>query len=413
MGPEMTTDRETELCTSAERHAGVRLLAERAGGRPIRVAWDIRLSSRNLTGTGVYAARMLEHLAAHEDVEVQKLGGWGFLDRQRLLPLRVARTLLDIAWPQTGLPLAVRRLEADVLHAPAFVGPVWGSCPLVVTVHDTLYRRFPEQYPRWWTAYMNFVVPRVVRRAAALIAVSNHSKQDVVQVYGVVPERVHVVPHGVDHERFHPDAARGTESVLARYGVFGEYVLHVGALVRRKRIPVLLEAVAGLKARGRWGERQVVLAGPSSPGMPGGEEILAAVERLGLAGDVVFTGHVPDEWLPALYARAAALAFPSMYEGFGLPLIEAMACGTPVVAVAGSSVTEVVGDAGLLVPANDSAALGAALDQVLSERGLAHELRDRGLKRAAQFNWDDAARKTVEVYRSVVDESKRRRWVSG
>jgi len=368
----------------------------------LRVAWDVHQSKRNWTGTGVFAVHLLDHLRCQPGSELLPLAGWDVPTRRKGLPWRAARVVMDVIWTQAVLPFELAFLRPDVLHAPAFVAPLWGTCPLVVTIHDTIYCQFPEQHARWWVRYMNWLMPRVVARAAAIIAVSEATKQDVIRHFGADPSRIHVIYHGVDHGRFHPDAGTGAGPLLARYGIRGEYVLHVGALVMRKNIPLLLEAVALLKDRGHWGRRQVVLAGSASPGMPGAQAVYEAVDRLGLAEDVVCANHVPDAALPALYARAAVLAFPSRYEGFGLPLVEAMACGVPVVAAAGSAISEVVGTAGILISGDDREAFADGLLTVLENPEVRATLRERGLRRAANFTWDKAARQTIDVYREVV-----------
>lgn len=369
---------------------------------PIRVAFDMRSADRNQTGTGVYARQMLNHLRNCQDVDVQTLAGWRPFASRRSRPGRMARTAMDASWTHLQLPMVLARLNIDLLHSPAFVAPLWGTCPLVVTVHDTMYLRFPEQYAQWWLKSMAWQMPKVLARAKAVIVGSEAAKIDIVQDYGIDSTRVRVIYYGVDHERFRPTTDPGIVSRLARYGVKGEYVLHVGGLVARKNIPLLLEAVALLKRWGEWGARQVVVVGTSSPGMPGVQEIDANVRRLGLVEEVVFTGHVPDADLPTLYTGAAALAFPSRYEGFGFPLIEAMACGVPVIAAAGSSISEIVGTAGLLVPGGQPEAFAAGLQTVLEDASVRTVLRQRGLERAAEFTWERAAQQTVDVYRDVL-----------
>jgi glycosyltransferase involved in cell wall biosynthesis len=373
--------------------------------RMLRVAWDAQLGGRNQTGTGVYATQLLRHLRESGSLDLQVLRGWRPPRRRGGLLRRTARTVMEIGWTHAAIPVAVNRVRADVLHAPAFVAPLWGNCPVVVTIHDTIYHRYPEQYAGWWRAYMNLVMPRVVQRAAAVIVGSNHAKADLVRDYGADPARIHVVYYGVDHERFRPALGPDPDPSLRQYGIRGDYVLHVGALVTRKNIPLLLESVARLKSRGQWGQRQVVVAGKPSPGMPGPEAIHAAVNRFGLTDDVVFIGHAPDRLLAALYTGARVLAFPSRYEGFGFPLIEAMACGTPVVAAAGSSVSEVVAGAGRLVPVDDAEALAGALHEVLADPLTHARLRARGLTRAAAFTWERTAQQTAAVYHQVVAES--------
>jgi glycosyltransferase involved in cell wall biosynthesis len=378
--------------------------------RPLRVAWDAQVGGRNQTGTGVYATQLLSQLCQLDSLDIR------VLQRRRAQTARggavagrAARTVIEMAWTHALLPVTVARTGADVLHAPAFVAPLWGTCPVVVTIHDTIYRRYPEQYAGWWLAYMNLVMPHVVARAAAIIVGSNHAKQDLVRDYNADPARVHVVYYGVDHERFRPAHGPHPNSALEQFGIRGEYVLHVGALVTRKNIPVLLESIAQLKARGNWGQRQLVLVGKPSPGMPGADAIRSAVTRLGLTNDIVFLGHAPDTLLPTLYAEATVLAFPSRFEGFGFPLIEAMACGTPVVAAAGSSVSEVLAAAGRLVPVDDPESLANALYEVLTDPFTRERLRARGLARAAEFTWERTARQTAAIYQQIVAEFRRRK----
>lgn len=370
--------------------------------RPLRILWDTRLTSRGSTGIGTYATRKLEHLRHQPGIEIQTLSGWYVPDKWQSLPIRAIRLLAAVAWTQAALPTAAAYLKPDVLHVPVFTAPLWGTCPLVVTVYDTVYRRYPDQYPPLFAQYLDWFMPRGLKKAAAIIAISETTKQDVVEAYHIEPSRIHVIYLGVDHDRFNPNMASEAHNILENYGIRGEYVLYVGALVARKNIPLLLEAVGLIKARGQWGSRQVVIAGAAMPTLQGYLTIQEAVVRFGLQEDVIFTGHVPDDWLPALYARATVLAFPSRYEGFGLPLVESMASGTPVVAVDRSSVTEVLGDAGLLVPGGDAEAFAVGLLTILEKREVQRMLRHRGLKRAAEFTWELAAQRTVELYREIV-----------
>jgi glycosyltransferase involved in cell wall biosynthesis len=371
-------------------------------GPPLRVGWDVRLVSRNRTGSGVYARCLGEQLASHPQVELLPLDGWNWLDHKRGLPWRAARVLSDIAWTQVNVPIAAARVGAAVLHAPAYLAPVWGSLPLVVTAHDLSYRHFPEHFARWWVQYLNLVMPRVLQRAERVITVSEHAKRDIAAAYAIDPARIRVIYPGVDHRRFHPGATLGADTLARSYGIRCEYVLHVGALVARKNIPLLLEAVALLRDRGKWKSRQVVLVGGDTPGMIGAEAVHQAVDRLKLADEVVFADHVPDEHLASLYTQSAVLAFPSRFEGFGLPLVEAMACGVPVVAVGGSSVSEVVGNAGLLVGSDDPEAFATALLSALEDSTLRKELRARGLQRATDFTWERSADETIAVYHEAI-----------
>lgn len=372
---------------------------------PIRVAWDLGLVGRNRTGAGTYIRALTTELACLPEVDLRLLRGWQTVPEHVGVVGRAARALIDAAWIQVGLPRALKSAGVDLLHSPVSLAPLRAPCPVVVTMHDTIHRRFAEDYRRWWINYVDFVVPKVLRRAAAIIANSECTKRDLIDAYSLDPDVVRVIYHGVDFHRFCPGAASMAEEVLMRYGIRSEYVLHVGALVGRKNIPMLLEAVALLRSRGVWEGRQLVLAGAASPGLQGADAVYNSVDKLGLGDIVVFTEHVPAAWLPTLYAKAAVLAFPSKYEGFGLPVIEAMACGTPVIASSGSAVTEIASDAALLVDGDGPVDFADGLERILLDEDLKSTLRSRGLKRAADFSWSRAASDTAQVYRDVAAKS--------
>jgi glycosyltransferase involved in cell wall biosynthesis len=248
--------------------------------------------------------------------------------------------------------------------------------------------------------YMKTFMPLAVKSAAAIICGSEHSRQDIIQAYRLPPDKVRVVPYGIDQQRFHPGAVLDSHWASG-LGIRDGYLLHVGALAERKNIPALLRAIANLRSQGKWGSRQLVLAGPAPPGMTGASAVYETIQQLGLASSVVLAGHVPDDHIPGLYTHASALIMPSLYEGFGFPVLEAMSSGTPVIASNTSSLPEVAGDAALLVPPLDERALADAIANVLASSTTADELRSKGLQRARQFSWERTANKTLEVYRSV------------
>jgi glycosyltransferase involved in cell wall biosynthesis len=209
-----------------------------------------------------------------------------------------------------------------------------------------------------------------------------------------------VVYNGVDHARFRPGLPLDSQW-KQRIGLRGEYVLHVGSLSHRKNIPTLLRAIALLRNAGTWGARQLVLAGSESPGLPGADAIHSDIRDLDLSSVTVLAGHVPDAYVPALYANAAVLAVPSLYEGFGLTVLEGMAAGVPVVASNASCIPEIAQDAALLFPPRDERALANAIQDVFDRPSLAKDLKERGLARAAHFSWQRAASETAAIYRSV------------
>lgn len=368
--------------------------------KPIRVAWDNCFARRNLTGTGVYASRLLENLAREPNLVLESLNGWPDTVRGGSGLQRIFQVAGNLAWTHLDLPVRLWRRGFDLLHSPAFIAPLAAPCPVVITMHDITYLLYPSHFANWWIHYMKSVVPSTVRSAAAVICGSEHSRRDIMKAYALTAGKVHVVPYGVDHQRFH-SAAVLDPAWARQLGIREGYVLHVGELSHRKNIPTLLRAVAYLRGIGKWGSRQLVLAGSEAPGMVGAKEVHQTIGDLELSGNVILAGRVADEYLPGLYAKASLLVMPSLYEGFGFPVLESMAAGVPVVASNVSSLPEVAGDAAILVSPHEAEGLANAMAEVLDNPGVAAELRAKGLSRAQQFNWQRTAAETVQVYRSV------------
>jgi glycosyltransferase involved in cell wall biosynthesis len=379
----------------------------------MRVAIDARPAvSAGMTGVGHYTRELLLHIPNVDSATTYI--AW-YLNARRLFrpwrwdrrffPMRpnlVERwTPIPATWfERTALryeqPPLERLVRFDVLFAPNFVPPPTRTQRLVVTVHDLAFRRFPETAPaatrRWLTR-----LDRAVRGAAEIVVPSQASRADLVDLYPVDPDRVTVIHHGVDHDRFHPASPGEVDRVRRRYGIDGPYLLFVGGLEPRKNLPVLLQAYSALPDDLR---PALVLAGASVPWNPEGRTALA--EALGdlpahSRGRVILTGYVGDPDRAPLYAGAEALAFPSRYEGFGLPVLEAMACGTPVVTSNVSALPEIAGDDAVLVDPEDEGTIADGLRWVLEDESLRDRLRAAGPARAARFTWDDSARRHAEV----------------
>jgi len=282
----------------------------------------------------------------------------------------------------------------DLFHGTDNLLPAFRRVGTVLTLHDFVFRLFPRTTAPLNRLYLKLAMPHFLRRADALIAVSNSTRMDAERLYGVAPHRVHVVPLGVS-ERFAPrDREAVRRSLGDRYRLPEDFLLHVGAVEPRKNLQVLLEAL-------RWmeGERPaLVLAGPPGRGIRKIRDDPAAV-----CGEarVISLGPVPEEDLPGLYSLAKAFVFPSLYEGFGLPVLEAMACGTPVLCSKAAGLEEVVGDAALRVDAADGVEWAEALEALWHNSRLRQELRRRGFRRARGFTWAATAQKTLEVYEEV------------
>lgn len=308
--------------------------------------------------------------------------------------LRTAQPVQRIAWEQTvGLTIG-RRWGLDVVHAPVNVAPLVTGVPRVVTVHDLAFHLFPEQYPGRKQRYLRAMTRLSVRRAARVIAVSEATRQDIIRLYDADPARVVTVPNGVGDE-MRPLDADAVSRFRAERGLDAPVLLFLGTLQPRKNLETLLKAYARTAGETGW---QLVVAGAAGWQH---EPIFALARELGIAETVRFIGFVPPEELPIWYNAADAFVYPSLYEGFGLPLLEAMACGTPVIASETPALREVVGNAGLVVGPRDVPALAQALLQMARAPELRQELAARGLRRAGEHSWRRTAAETAAVYRAA------------
>lgn len=340
------------------------------------------------------------------------------------LPLE--RPAARIAWEQAVLPWELARRRAHLVHSLVNVLPLGTRVPGVVTVHDLSFVRTPETLPPLKRAYLTRLCAASAARAQAVIAVSRQTADDVVRCFGVSPAKVHVVHNGVT-----PEFSPGDPAAAARFrrakGLPAHYLLYLGTLEPRKNLELLVRAF------GRWRDQAHATAGSagdddaagggaaSSGAASGGaanvklvlaggkgwyyETIFAQVQALGLAEHVLFPGFVPAAELPDWYRAAAAFIYPSMWEGFGLPVLEAMACGVPVICSQVPSLVEVAGSAALTVPPHDEEALANAMRLLYDQPALAAHLRAQGLQQAAQFSWAHSAQRTIQVYNQVYNQA--------
>jgi glycosyltransferase involved in cell wall biosynthesis len=313
------------------------------------------------------------------------------------VPEAVRRLQVNVANPYRRIPFSfpalARRESAALAHLHYFAPPRL-PCPAVVTVHDISYTRAPELFSRRDRMLFRFVRGSL-RRAARVIAVSEFTRADIIDGYGLDPAKVVAIPNGVS-PAFRP-RAEATERVRDRFGISKPYLLCVGALQPRKNVPLAIEAYARLVGRGTRCE--LVIAG----GDKGGRlDVLDAIVRSRMTGSVHLLGHVADDELPPLYSAARALVFPSLYEGFGLPALEAMASGTAVIASNTTGLAEAVGDAGITFDPTSAEELAEAMRRVLGEEDLRERLVAAGLARAAEFTWARTADATAGVYREAL-----------
>lgn len=304
----------------------------------------------------------------------------------------------NLLWHQTALPVIAARARLDLLFMPAANRrlPLWSPCPTVGTVHDLSALRLPGKYDRTHDMYIRHVLPRLVRRLSRVVTVSESSRRDIAALAGIPSERITVVPNGVDTERMRPTPrAVALRKLAHRIPVDRPYLLYVSRVEHPGKNHVrLIEAFAQMKAAPAVPHR-LVLAGPLRERA---EIVQAAAEESGVGADIIFTDFMPDEELPALYAAADALIFPSLYEGFGIPLLEAMACATPVAAARTSSLPEVAGEAAVYFDPRDPADMAAAVRRLLHTPGLRRRMVGAGLARVRHFSWRESARRLLQVF---------------
>lgn len=297
-----------------------------------------------------------------------------------------------------AIPAATLCEDLDLVHDPTGNAPFLfgaGRAKTVVTVHDLLALAFPRGSTLLENIITRFWLPRVLLRADAIITDSYHTRKDILRFTHVAPQKIHVIPIG--QRGFAPVDPAKAQMILSSLGLEPGYILTVGTFDPRRNLPRLLEAFARLSKEGV--RRKLVIIG--KPRL-GNNPIIDQIQKLELNGQVVFPGYLASEHLPAVYSAAGLFVFPSLYEGFGLPPLEAMACGTPVIVSNASSLPEVVGDAAVLVDPNNVEALANEMRRVLASPTLQTDLRLQGMKRAAEFTWERTALQTLEVYRQVV-----------
>jgi glycosyltransferase involved in cell wall biosynthesis len=380
----------------------------------MRIAFDAHMVGERETGNETYALNLVRALLA---LPPEARSGIEFIlyatHPERLLPrlnpvelapihhIRPVPAPLRILF---GMPLAALRDQTDLLHV-CYVAPPVRLCPYVATVHDISYEFYPQFFSPRDRLMLRTMVPFTLRRAARIITISEHSRRELMGRYSLPAERIAVTypAAGAQYRPVSDPAALA--GVRARYGLHEPYLLALGNLQPRKNLIRLVDAFVRLAGQGQLAGAQLVLGGQAQWRE---SELQARVQQSGLAEQIHFPGYVEEPDLPPLYSGALAFVYPSLYEGFGLPPLEAMACGTPVVCSNAASLPEVVGDAALTCDPRDTEGLAAALAQVIAQPALREELRAAGLRRAARFSWRRCAEETLEVYRAAVKNQHRR-----
>lgn len=372
--------------------------------RPIHVAINAHLLSGDPSYRSAGVHQYIYHLLAHlpqagcrvtafvgPRASVAQADGLHY----RLTRWPTHRPAVRVLWEQIAQGRALRAVGADLAHGPVFVGPLVSPCPVVVTVHDLSFLRYPHLFRPANRLYLRLFTRLSVHRARRVITVSAHAAEETVCLLGVAREKIRVVYHGVD-PIFRPLPPDEVAAFRTRRGLPERFVLFVGTLEPRKNLVRLIEAFA---RSGADADTALVLAGARGWY---DEEIFATVERSGLSARVHFPGYVPNDELPLWYNAAEVFAYPSLYEGFGLPVLEAQACGTPVLTSSISALPEAAGDGALMVDPYNVEAIADGLRRLLTDPTLRETFRQRGLEHAARFSWPRTAAETVAVYQEAI-----------
>jgi glycosyltransferase involved in cell wall biosynthesis len=371
----------------------------------VRVAIDATSIPPQPAGAGVYAIELVRAMMKQESSDARTVfarGTWFDADASeranwRIEHVDVRSREARLWWEQARLPGALSRADADVLHSTHHTLPLRPiRTKRVVTVHDVTFFRLPERYPAARRLYMQTMTRLSARVADAIIVPSCAVRDDLVRALSVDAAKVTVV-YEAAAERYRPAAPGPCAEVCKRYGVEAGYVLSVGSREPGKNRDRLIRAMRELRDEGI--DRRLLIAGQPAWKHEGEE---ALVDELAMGDRVIFAGYVPDDDLPALYSACDAFAFPSLYEGFGVPVLEAMACGAPVVTSDVSATAEVAGNAAVLVDPRSVASIRDGLRRVLTDDDLRAGLLQAGMARAAQFSWRRAADETHSVYERVV-----------
>lgn len=376
--------------------------------KPVHIGLNAHLLSlrQSYRGAGIswYMVNLLKHLArmSPEFCYSAFLSDRAFQEPSLTLHLSrwpTHRPVVRILWEQFIQPVALRRAGVNLLHALAFVAPIAAPCPFVVTVYDLSFLRYPEAFRPFNRWYLSRFTAQSVRRAGAVIAISESTRQDVINLLGAAPEKVHTVYCGVG-QNFRPLPAEQVAAFRAKHHLPETFILFLGTLEPRKNVDGLIRAYA------HWQKQD-----PTAPPLviAGGKgwyysQIFEQVKALNLTDSIRFPGYVPQDELPLWYNAASVFVYPSHFEGFGLPVLEAMACGTPVITSTAASLPEVAGSGGAacLVDPLDTLALANSMRELVNRPDLRASMSAQGQARAAMFNWQKTAAQTVAVYQKVL-----------
>jgi len=371
----------------------------------MRIGIDATSLPSSPVGAGVYIIQLVRALVnletEHEFVVFAHQSGRKLINIPSAQNLEWVEVLdkspaIRLLWEQMMLPILVRHSGVDILHSLHYTRPLALLCTSVVTFHDMTFFLFPELHTRSKRLLFPASIRSSARLADALIAVSESTRRDSIRLLDIPPQKIFTVSNGIGEE-FHPISDKVLlETTRRQYKLPEAFILYVGLLEPRKNLPLLLKAYANLNQS--FIPPPLVIVGRMGWMV---EDISRQVEALDLKDKVIFTGYIPSQDLPIVYNLAQLFVYPSIYEGFGFPPLEAMACGIPVITTAVSAMLDQIGDGGVLVPPQDEQALSQAMCTILNDSALRQELSHEGIRQAANFTWKNAAQATINVYQHV------------
>lgn len=356
-------------------------------------------------GSEIYVRNLLKNLGAIDReneyilfTNKENSGTFGISQdnfREVLCPIKASFRPARILWEQLILPLQVRKYDIDVLHSPGYIAPVIVSCHSIATIHDMNYFYYPEDFSRLPVLFLKVLVLLSARKSDKIITISKNSKKDIVRILKVPESKISIIYQAGDiHSSLMPDENAMTKKLREEYEIDRKFILTVSASHPHKNLHRLIRAYDILRRNHKIEHKLVVV------GIRGRAQslLLELITKLSLQESIIFTGWIPSEDIPLLYSAADLFIFPSLFEGFGNPVLEAMACGTPVVCSNATSLPEVVGDAAILVNPHDIDEMARAMREVLTDTNLRDKLAKKGLRRSKAFSWEETARRTLKVY---------------
>ena len=376
----------------------------------MRIGLSTSVIQRGKTGIAQYVFALLRAFLPHANenhfvlfVLEEDLPLFEFArNKMELVPVaeKFRPPVKNILWHQRALPQLARDLQLDVLHVPSYRRMLWsGPCPLVATIHDLAPFRVPKKYSPARMFYGRVVARRLAQRQDALIAISENTASDIRRFFDVPSDRIHVIHNGLEHQRFFPGSREQAQAEMAhRHQLQKPFFLYIARLEHPGKNHVRLISAFNQFKSATGSDWQLVFGGSD---WHGAEAIHAAAQQSPFASDIRMLGFVADEQLPDLYRAAEVFVYPSLYEGFGMPPVEAMACGCPVISSTRGSLGEVVGNAAAIVDPDNIDSISSVLGLLAGDAAVRERFRQAGLARAKQFDWNRTARETLSLYASV------------